>query len=81
MVKKLKTRCFSRTSLKASVLLSHFSLPTPITDTTHQKEHNHQEKSHEFLMPLESREALGTQSIRTRERLRGLLKYYAHEAA
>ncbi len=81
MVKKLKTRYFSRSSLKASVLPSHFSLPTPITDTTHQKEHKHQEKSHEFLMPLESREALGTQSIRTREMLRGLLKYYAREAA
>ncbi len=46
----------------------------------HQKP-NHQGEGNEVLMPLASQADLGTQSIRTRERLGGLLKYYHHKAA
>jgi hypothetical protein len=38
-------------------------------------------KGNELLRPLASQEGVGTQSIRTRERLGGLLKYYSREAA
>ena len=31
---------------------SHLSLPSPIPDSPHQKEHNHQGKGNAFLMPL-----------------------------
>ncbi len=44
-------------------------------------ERNHQGRGNELLMPLASQEALGTTSIRSRERLGGLLKYYYREAA
>ena len=50
-------------------------------DTHYHQERNHQGRSNELLMPLASQEALGTQSIRTRERLGGLLKFYYREAA
>ncbi len=60
---------------------SHLSRPSPIPDSPHPKEHNHQGKGNAFLMPLESQEALGIQSIRTRKRLGGLLKFYSREAA
>jgi transposase InsO family protein len=49
--------------------------------THYHQERNHQGRSNELLMPLASQEALGTQSIRTRERLGGLLKFYSREAA
>jgi len=38
-------------------------------------------KRHMLMMPLVSQEALWTQSIRTRERLGGLLKFYSRKAA
>ncbi len=44
-------------------------------------ERNHQGRGNELLMPLASQEALGTTSIRSRERLGGLLKYYYREVA
>ena len=50
-------------------------------DTHYHQERNHQGGGNELLMPLASQEDLGTQSIRTRERLGGLLKYYYREAA
>ncbi len=81
MVKKLELAVSPRIYLKASALPSHLSLPTPIPDTPHQKERHHQGKGNGLLMPLASQEALGTQSIRTRERLGGLMKYYSREAA
>jgi selenophosphate synthase len=49
--------------------------------THYHHERNHQGRGNELLMPLASQEALGTQSIRTRERLGGLLKFYYREAA
>lgn len=50
-------------------------------DDIYHQERNHQGKSNELLVPLASQEDLGTPSIRTRERLGGLLKYYYREAA
>ncbi len=47
----------------------------------YHQERNHQGRGNELLMPLASQEALGTTSIRSRERLGGLLKYYYREAA
>ena len=49
--------------------------------THYHQERNHQGRSNELLMPLASRESVGIQSIHTRERLGGLLKYYHREAA
>lgn len=49
--------------------------------TRYHQERNHQGKGNELLMPLASQEALGIQSIRIRERLGGLLKFYSREAA
>ena len=59
---------------------SHLSLPTR-SRTLYQKERHPQGKGNGLLLPLASQEALGTQSIRTCERLCGLLKYYHREAA
>ncbi len=50
-------------------------------DTHYHQERNHQGKGNELLMPRASQAGLGTQSIRTRERLGGLLKYYHYKAA
>ncbi len=50
-------------------------------DTHYHQERNHQGKGNELLLPQANQEALGTQSIHTRERLGGLLKYYYHKAA
>ena len=50
-------------------------------DTHYHQERNHQGKGNALLMPLASQEALGSQSIRTRERLGGLLKFYSRKAA
>jgi len=50
-------------------------------DTHYHQERNHQGRGNELLRPLARQEGLGTQSIRTRERLGGLLKYYHHKAA
>ena len=50
-------------------------------DTHYHQERNHQGKGNALLMPLASKESVGIQSIRTRERLGGLLKFYSREAA
>ena len=81
MANKLKTRCFSRSYLKPSAFSSHLSVPTLILDTAHQEKRYHQGRGNELLRPLARQEGLSTQSIRTRERLGGLLKYYHHKAA
>jgi putative transposase len=49
--------------------------------THYHQERHHQGRSNELLLPLASQETLGTQFIRTRERLGGLLKYYSRVAA
>ena len=49
--------------------------------THYHQERNHQSKGNGLLMPLASPEALGSTSIRSRERLGGLLKFYCREAA
>jgi hypothetical protein len=46
--------------------------------THYHQERNHQGKGNELLISLPSQEALGTSSIRTRERLGGLLKFYPY---
>ena len=66
--------------LKPSGLPSHCSLPTPIPDIPRQEERPHQGKGNGLLSPLASQEALGTQLIRTREILSGLLKFYDPKA-
>ena len=78
---KTRNRCFSRIYLKASARPSHLFLPSPLPDTPHQEERYHQGKGNGQLMPLASQEAVGTTSIRSRERLGGLLEYYSREAA
>ncbi len=50
-------------------------------DTHYHQERNHQGKGNELLLPQGNQEALGTQSIHTRERLGDLLKYHSPEAA
>jgi putative transposase len=49
--------------------------------THYHQERNHQGKGNELLMALANRKTLGTNPIRSRERLGGLLKYYNREAA
>lgn len=49
--------------------------------THYHHERNHHGKDNALLIPLASQEAMGTQSIRMRERLGGLLKFYYREAA
>ena len=81
MVKKLKTRRFSRMYLKTSALPSHLSLPTPIPATANQKERHYQGSGNKLMMPLASQKVSGTTPIRNQERLGGLLKYHSGEAA
>ena len=50
-------------------------------DTHYLEERNHQEKGNELLLPRRRKEGCDTNSIRSRERLGGLLKYYHREAA
>jgi len=45
------------------------------------EEHNHQGRGKVLLRPLASQEDLDAQSIRTRDRRGGLLKYYDYKAA
>jgi len=66
--------------LKASALPSRLSVPSPLPDIPHEERH-HQGNGNELLLPRASQEALGTQSIRSRKRLGGLLKDYSREAA
>ena len=49
--------------------------------THYHQERNHQGKGNGLLMALANRKTLGTNPIRSRERLGGLLKYYNREAA
>ena len=49
--------------------------------THYHRERHHQGRGNELLMLMAGQEALGTTSIRSRERLGGLLKYYYCEAA
>jgi len=70
-----RTHCLSRIYLTASALLSPLSRPTPIPDTSHQKQCHYQVKGNGLLRPLATQEGLEPQSIRTRERLGGLLQY------
>ncbi|MDX1410908.1 MAG: integrase core domain-containing protein, partial [Nitrospirales bacterium] len=49
--------------------------------THYHHQHNHQGKDNAFLMPLTGQESLGNQSLPTRERLGGLLKFYSRKAA
>jgi hypothetical protein len=49
--------------------------------THYHHERHHQGRGNELLMPLAGQEALGMTSIRSRERLGGLLQYYYREAA
>ncbi len=49
--------------------------------THYHQERNHQGKGNGLLMALAHRKTLGTNPIRSRERLGGLLKYYNREAA
>jgi len=49
--------------------------------TYYHQERNHQGKGNKLRMRLASQETLGTQSIRTRERLGGLLKFYCRKTA
>jgi hypothetical protein len=48
--------------------------------THYHHERHHQGRGNELLMSLAGQEALGTTSIRSRERLGGLLKFYSPEA-
>ena len=49
--------------------------------THYHPERPHQAKGNVLLMPPASQNHVGTQSIHTRERLGGLLKFYYQEAA
>jgi hypothetical protein len=55
--------------------------PRPENNSAFIQEHDHQGKDNELLMPLASQEGVGTQSIRAREMLGDLLKFYFREAA
>ncbi len=50
-------------------------------ETHYHQERNHQGKGNELLMPRARKEGWDTNSIHSRERLGGLLKYYSREAA
>ena len=78
---RFRTHCSLSFYPKAAAYSSHLALSTLIPDTRYQKERYHQEKSNVLLMPLARKEGAGTHSIRSWERLGGLLKFYDHEAA
>ena len=49
--------------------------------THYHHERNHQGRGNALLISLASKESVGIQSIRSRERLGGLFKFYSREAA
>jgi len=76
-------RSVKEEALSKLILFGEGALRRVLTEygTHYHRERNHQGRSNELLMPLASRESVGIQSIHTRERLGGLLKYYHHKAA
>jgi len=77
-VRSIKEECLSRLILCGEASLRH--VLTPYVAHVHH-ERNHQGKGNVLLFPTVSQDAACTGPIQCRERLGGLLKYYAREAA
>ena len=77
-VRSVKEECLARLILWGEASLRH--VLTPYVEHFHH-ERNHQGKGNVLLFPASSQNSEGKGAIYCRERLGGLLKYYAHEAA
>jgi hypothetical protein len=77
-VRSVKEACLSRLVLCGEASLHHAL--TPYVAHVHH-ERNHQGKDNVLRFPPVSQHSVDQGSIDYRERLGGLLKYYAHEAA
>jgi len=77
-VRSVKEECLSRLILFGEASLQH-ALHEYVEHYHH--ECNHQGKGNVLLFPTVSQDAARESSIRCRERLGGMLKYYAREAA
>jgi putative transposase len=77
-VSSVKEECLARLLLCGEASLRH--VLTQYVEHFHH-ERNHQGQGHVLLFPASSQNSEGKGSIDCRERLGGLLKYYAHEAA
>jgi putative transposase len=76
-VRSVTEECLSRL-----ILFGEASLRHALTHVAHfHHERNHQGKGHVLLFPTVSQDMAPQGSIECRERLGGLLKYYAREAA
>ena len=77
-IRSVKEECLSRLILFGEASLRH-ALTQYVEHFHHER--NHQGKGNVLLFPASSQNSEGKGSIDCRERLGGLLKYYAHEAA
>ena len=77
-VRSVKEECLSRLVLFGEVSLRH-ALTQYVAHFHHER--HHQGKVNVLLFPTVSQNSVDKGSIYCRERLGGLLKYYAHEAA
>jgi putative transposase len=77
-VRSVKEECLSRLILFGEASLRH-ALTQYVAHVHHER--NHQGKGNVLLFPASNRNSEGKGTIHCRERLGGLLKYYAREAA
>ena len=77
-VRSVKEECLSRLILCGEGALRH-ALQAYVEHYHHKR--NHQGKENVLLFPLTSQRSQGKDPVQCRERLGGLLKYYAREAA
>ena len=77
-VRSVKEECLSRMILFGEDSLMH-TLQEYVEHYHHER--NHQGKGNVLLFPLASQRSQGKGPVQCRERLGGLLKYYAREAA
>jgi putative transposase len=77
-VRSVKEECLSRLILFGEASLHH-ALTQYVAHFHHER--NHQGKGNALLLPTVSQNSVDKSTIYCRERLGGLLKYYAHEAA
>jgi hypothetical protein len=77
-VRSIKEECLARTILFGEASLYHV-LTQYVAHFHHER--NHQGKDNVLLFPTVSQDPARAGPMRCRERLGGLLKYYAREAA
>ena len=77
-MRSVKEECLSRLVLFGEASLHH-ALTQYVEHFHHER--NHQGKGNVLLFPTVSQNSVDKSSLYCRERLGGLLKYYAYEAA